>query len=319
MSANPQVQLVLDCHTDLGESPVWDERTGRLYFVDINEKRIHVYTPETKDHFTIEAPSTVGCVVPTNDPNLLLAALGSNVVEVNVEKRKAGRIVAFVSTDDNAEGTRFNDGKATPQGVFIVGRMNRAWRDGQPGKLFAMDLRVPGNTFGLLTILGPTEVCCPNGMDWDQDKGLFYFIDTADSVVRSYPVDENGVPKRSQDGVLVGVKDVVTAEEGIVLDGMTIDSKGNLWIAHGEGSAIVCYNPTTGKELQRVELPVKRPTSCTFGGKDLKTLYITTRHEGRHLEKGEEASENWGGLFSVEIEGVKGARAALYVDVNNKK
>lgn len=45
-------------------------------------------------------------------------------------------------------------------------------------------------------------------MDWDQDKGVFYFIDTADSVVRSYPVDENGVPKRSQDGVLLGVKDV---------------------------------------------------------------------------------------------------------------
>lgn len=96
--------------------------------------------------------------MPTNDPNLLLAALGSNVVEVNVEKRKSGKIVAFVSTDDNAEGTRFNDGKATPQGVFIVGRMNRAWRDGQPGKLFAMDLRVPGNHFGLMTILGPTEV-----------------------------------------------------------------------------------------------------------------------------------------------------------------
>lgn len=52
------------------------------------------------------------------------------------------------------------------------------------------------------------QVCCPNGMDWDQDKGVFYFIDTADAVVRSYPVDENGVPKRSQDGVLLGVKDV---------------------------------------------------------------------------------------------------------------
>lgn len=52
------------------------------------------------------------------------------------------------------------------------------------------------------------QVCCPNGMDWDQDKNVFYFIDTADAVVRSYPVDENGVPKRSQDGVLLGVKDV---------------------------------------------------------------------------------------------------------------
>lgn len=102
--------------------------------------------------------STVGCVVPTSDPNILLAALGSNVVEVDVQNKKTGRIVAFVSTDDNAEGTRFNDGKATPQGVFIVGRMNKAWREGQPGKLFAMDLRVPGNSFGLLTILGPTEV-----------------------------------------------------------------------------------------------------------------------------------------------------------------
>lgn len=104
--------------------------------------------------------------MPTSNPNILLAALGSNVVEVDVEKKRTGRIVAFVSTDDNAEGTRFNDGKATPQGVFIVGRMNRAWRDGQPGKLFAMDLRVPGNSFGLMTILGPTEVrhcllqCC---------------------------------------------------------------------------------------------------------------------------------------------------------------
>lgn len=56
MSADPRVQLVLDCHTDLGESPVWDERTGRLYFVDINEKKIHVFTPENKEHFTIDAP-----------------------------------------------------------------------------------------------------------------------------------------------------------------------------------------------------------------------------------------------------------------------
>lgn len=57
-------------------------------------------------------------------------------------------------------------------------------------------------------LLNVAQVCCPNGMDWDQDKGIFYFIDTADSVVRSYPVDENGVPKRSTEGVLIGVKEV---------------------------------------------------------------------------------------------------------------
>lgn len=56
MVGDPSVKLVLDCHTDLGESPVWDARTGRLYFVDINEKHIHVYTPEDKSHFVIDAP-----------------------------------------------------------------------------------------------------------------------------------------------------------------------------------------------------------------------------------------------------------------------
>lgn len=40
-------RLVVDAHTDLGESPTWDARTGRLYFVDINGKTIHVYTEET--------------------------------------------------------------------------------------------------------------------------------------------------------------------------------------------------------------------------------------------------------------------------------
>jgi hypothetical protein len=39
--------LVVDAHTELGESPTWDARTGRLYFVDINKATIHVFTVET--------------------------------------------------------------------------------------------------------------------------------------------------------------------------------------------------------------------------------------------------------------------------------
>lgn len=316
MSPAPEVKLVLDCHTDLGEGPVWDERTGRLYFVDINEMRIHVYTPgATGDdkHFTITTPSTVGCVAPTTDPNKLLAALGSNVVEVDVSARKTGKIVAFVSSEDNASGTRFNDGKATPQGVFIVGRMNSAWREGEPGKLFALDLRT-GSQFGLVTVVGSTEVVLPNGLDWDMKKSVFYLVDTADSVVREYPADENGVPVRNADGSLKDVKEVIKIpkEDGIP-DGMCIDKDGNLWIALAEGGAVACYDPSNGRELQKIKLPVQRPTSCTFGGPGLKTLYITTRHEGRHLDDGQEASEHWGGLFSVEIPGVAGCTAALPV------
>ena len=40
------------------------------------------------------------------------------------------------------------------------------------------------------------------------DKGLFYLVDTADGVIRSYPADENGVPVRTPDGHLHDAKEV---------------------------------------------------------------------------------------------------------------
>ena len=86
MGGDPSVKLVLDCHTDLGESPVWDARTGRLYFVDINEKQIHVYTPSDKSHFTITAPVSFQLRLWSPSPELLPAAgnVNSNVKAAHI-------------------------------------------------------------------------------------------------------------------------------------------------------------------------------------------------------------------------------------------
>lgn len=68
------IQLVLDAKTDLGESPAWDARSQRLYFVDIYGKSIHIYDPATKEHVQIDTPELPGTVVPTSNPDVLLAA-----------------------------------------------------------------------------------------------------------------------------------------------------------------------------------------------------------------------------------------------------
>ena len=34
---------------------------------------------------------------------------------------------------------RFNDGKVTPQGTLLVGRMHAKWREGKRGRLYALD------------------------------------------------------------------------------------------------------------------------------------------------------------------------------------
>ena len=41
-----------------------------------------------------------------------------------------------------------------------------------------------------------------------------------------------------------------------------------------------CWNPVNGETEAIVEVPAPHVTSCTFGGSDLDTLYITTAREG---------------------------------------
>jgi gluconolactonase len=56
-------------------------------------------------------------------------------------------------------------------------------------------------------------------------------------------------------------------------DGLTVDEKGNLYITSALGLQV--YSPE-GKFLGTLKL-LEQPANVTFGGKDLKTLYVTAR------------------------------------------
>lgn len=301
--SDPSCELACDAHCDLGESPIWDERNGgRLYFVDINGKRIHVYEPGTGRHRTVQLDQPVGTIVPTSDPSKLLAALERDIVEVDVEAGTVGRVLATTPEEHGVANCRFNDGKVSPQGSLLVGRMHSKWRDGQRGRLYALH---PGSS-QLQEVMAPKEVHLPNGMAWDQAKGVVYYVDSGAESIVEYQTDEQGVMKRGPDGKLLArTVSHVPTNHATVPDGMTIDADGNLWVALGESGSVVCYSAATGEELRRVALPVRRPTACTFGGPQLEHLYVTTR-----VETGEGASAHHGGLFRLTIPGVKGVAPA---------
>jgi sugar lactone lactonase YvrE len=52
---------------------------------------------------------------------------------------------------------------------------------------------------------------------------------------------------------------------GSILDGMTIDDQGNLWVVVSGGGCVLCVDPTSGLEVDRVEVPTSKPTACAFG------------------------------------------------------
>jgi sugar lactone lactonase YvrE len=87
-------------------------------------------------------------------------------------------------------------------------------------------------------------------------------------------------------------------------DGMTIDSKKNVWVCHFGGACITVYN-LKGKKIHKVDLLAKNITNCTFGGINRNEIFVTSALKG--MKKKEIKKYNLSGsLFHIKtnIKGV---------------
>jgi sugar lactone lactonase YvrE len=66
-----------------------------------------------------------------------------------------------------------------------------------------------------------------------------------------------------------------TSGLGGLPDGATVDADGHYWCALFGGGAVARFD-AAGRLVARYGLPVKNPTMCAFGDKDLDTLYVTS-------------------------------------------
>jgi sugar lactone lactonase YvrE len=113
-----------------------------------------------------------------------------------------------------------------------------------------------------------------NGIAWNSDNTILYFIDTPTFEVVSYQFNKitGDISERK-------VVIQIPKEDGHP-DGMTIDTEGMLWIAHWDGWQVTRWNPLTGEKLSFIQMPVSKVTSCIFGGPELKDLFITSARKG---------------------------------------
>ncbi|MFY9740979.1 MAG: SMP-30/gluconolactonase/LRE family protein, partial [Candidatus Sulfotelmatobacter sp.] len=107
-----------------------------------------------------------------------------------------------------------------------------------------------------------------NTLSWSPNQKKFYFGDTLANIISSYDYD-------AETGAIVNERPFLQDFDRGLPDGSTIDSEGYLWNCRFFGGCIVRVAPGGGID-RVIEMPVKNPTTCTFGGADLKTLYVTT-------------------------------------------
>ena len=266
---------------DLGEGPCWDPRRQALVWVDILRREVHLTTPD--EDRVLTTPDYVGAVVPASGGGLLLAMDGFATLDVD---SGAIRQVAAIQRDPSV---RMNDGKCDPAGRFWAGTMHV---DEVPGAGALYRLDGPASA---TCVIAPVTIS--NGLGWSPDGAWMYYIDTPTRSVRRYAFDVAG-------GTLgPGSELVDTSAHAGFPDGMSVDAQGNLWVAFWDGGAVRCFSPE-GTLLEELQVPVRRPTSCTFGGPALRQLLITTARHG--LTEAELREQPLAGSVLVAEPGVAG-------------
>jgi len=244
-----------------GEGPLWDTDRDTLYWLDISRQRLHAYRPATREARSHRLPAIPSAVALCTDHRLLV-----------VTSRGIGQYVPDTGLMDLVAGTapgwprrRFNDGKCDRAGRFWTGTMRLRGEAGREG-LYRFEA-----ARGLTRVDEGFTVC--NGLGWSPEDRTLYLTDTEARRIYAYDFDvaSGAVANRR---VFVDASDMAGKP-----DGLAVDAQGGVWVAIFGGWQLRRYDPD-GLPERTLRLPVPHPTSCTFGGPALDTLYVTSSRLG---------------------------------------
>lgn len=117
----------------------------------------------------------------------------------------------------------------------------------------------------------------PNGIGLSPDGKTLYFNEFFAGRLIAFDVTGPGELSGAR-GLLPG-RFVAAGPGRYLFDSMAVEADGTICIAAPVPGEIVCYAPD-GRRLERVAMPGPLPTNICFGGKDLKTAYITLSGKG---------------------------------------
>lgn len=253
-------------HTDLQftEGPA-EAPDGTVYFTDIPADRIYQISTDGKLSVFLEpAGHCNGLMVPTADGGTIYAcSMDGRLISID---RKTKKVTPLAPT---YMGKRFNAPNDLvvdkTGGIYFTDPHFRAPEPLPQGTTAVYYRSAEGKVSRLLD-----DLKAPNGVILSPDEKTLYVIPSMQAEMMAYPVKSPG--KLGQGKVFCKLQQP-DGQEGRGGDGLTVDTKGNLYITSALGLQV--YNPD-GKLLGIIEFP-QQPANVTFAGPDNKTLYVTAR------------------------------------------
>ena len=276
-----QFELIDGPYGGVTEGPAWDG--AGLLFTHIPASRIMRWDPAAKSSTVYRESTNCANGLMLDKRGLLYACEGDARRVVRYEGAEQATVLA-----GGFEGRQLNipnDLAIDPQGrvwftdPFYEGAAG-AWSKDRGNKeldhdsVYRLDPAGDGG-WGIQRVTFDTTR--PNGLLFSLDYKTLYVAQSGrrsdeDRQLRAYPLLNDGS---------LGAFDVLhDFGENRGIDGMCLDVEGNIiaaagWELGGPGAMIRVFAPD-GRVLETHPVSAKRPTNCTFGDADLKTLYVTS-------------------------------------------
>ena len=293
------VRIVADGFT-WAEGPVWIADGGYLLLSDVPKNRMYRWAPGARAASIFLEPSGATDTRGLREPGSNgLKSAGLGLVLVADSGNRAIALLDLRTRTKRFLAGRFEGKKLNSPNDLAVGPDGAIWFTDPPYGLEGIDesplkQQAANRVYrlapdGKLTAV-ESELHFPNGIAFSPDGRTLYVSnsDPKNAVIIAFDVSSGGKVSRRR----IFADMTALAGKGLpgLPDGMAVDQQGNLWAA-GPGGVHV-FTPQ-GRELGLISTGAA-VSNCTFGGRDGRTLFITSTH----------------GLATIRTE-VRGARARL--------
>lgn len=256
-------------HCGLGESPLWDDRRGWLYCVDIAGHWLHALTLDgtLRRSWPMPGPAAaLGLCVSGR----VLVALGHRFYRLDPD---SGALSDFAQLPaEEPAVTRLNDGKVGPDGAFWVGTMDD--RPGEKAPVGAL-YRLAGD--GSIRRIADGLIIA-NGVAFSADGRALYHADTRGRWIDRWQLDPATGAVAGRERLVADIDEATGRPDGAACDG------AGLYWSCGVSAGVLNGWDGRGRLAARYEVPVPAPTMPCFCGPDLRQLVVTSHAQGRAAE-----------------------------------
>lgn len=239
------------------EGPAVDSR-GDLYFSDIPNNKIYKWT--TEKGLEVYRENTArgnGLYFNRNDELYTCETKTRQITKMN----RNGEIEVLTNEFDGKKYNKPNDVWVHPGGGVYFTDPSYYMKEEDIEQDAEAVYYIPVGGKSVRRVTG--HITRPNGIIGTADGNTLYVVSDTVHQTWKYRINKDGSLDHKQ----------LFVENGH--DGLTLDERGNLYIANRDSLSVDIYDPQ-GTFLERIIFP-EPPSNVCFGGKKKNILYVTAR------------------------------------------